>query len=265
MKMDGLEGEMDGDDRRYRAPALEKGLDILELLAREGRPLTTSMITQKLGRSMSELFRMVQVLEYRGFIQQAPNGQGYVPTDRLFSLGVDRAPTKSLLEIALPVMRELSMAIGQSCHLAVRSGSDIVVVARMESAEQIGFAVRVGFRRSLLSTRSGAVLFAFQEPLIQERWIAELPSEVTEEQIETFRRHADLVRERGYDKARSDFTQGVTDLSAPILRGESAEAALTVPFMLVMQPVTTMDSALKQLRAAAAQISGALLASDSRL
>ncbi|WP_029013439.1 IclR family transcriptional regulator [Niveispirillum irakense] len=253
------------EERRYRAPALEKGLDILELLARERRPLTISMMTQKLGRSMSELFRMVQVLEYRGFIQQSAGGEGYVPTDRLFSLGVERAPTRNMLEIALPVMRDLSTAIGQSCHLAVRSGSDIVVVARMESAEQIGFSVRIGHRRSMALTRSGAVLFAFQQKLVQERWLAEMAPTASAQQLNEFQKHATLVRERGFDKAASDFVQGVTDLSAPILRGEAAVAALTIPFVQTMQPVCTMDQALQHLSAAAAEISGSLLVSDNRV
>lgn len=151
------------DERRYRAPALEKGLDILELLASERDPLTVSAISQRLGRSMSELFRMVQVLEFRGFIQQAPSGDGFVATDRLFSLGMQQAPVKTLLELALPRMKILSAAVGQSCHLAVRSRGDIVVVARMESAERIGFSVRIGHRRPLALTRSGAILFTFQE------------------------------------------------------------------------------------------------------
>src|SRR5437762_9647214 len=48
---------------RYRAPALEKGLDVIELLAAEKSPLNLSAISQRLGRSSGELFRMLQVLE----------------------------------------------------------------------------------------------------------------------------------------------------------------------------------------------------------
>ena len=47
---------------RYRAPALEKGLDVIELLAAEKSPLNLSAISQRLGRSSGELFRMLQVL-----------------------------------------------------------------------------------------------------------------------------------------------------------------------------------------------------------
>src|SRR5215470_16120210 len=126
------EEDDDGEtSRRYRAPALEKGLEILELLAREASAMPVSAIAQRLGRSTNELFRMMQVLQYRGFIQQEPGG-GYRLTDKLFSLGMEQPRTRNLLEVALPAMRQLAVMIGQSCHLAVHSKGQIVVIARME-------------------------------------------------------------------------------------------------------------------------------------
>jgi len=56
----------------YYAPALEKGLDILELLAREGAPMTARQVAEKLGRSKNEIFRMVHVLISRGYIAREP-------------------------------------------------------------------------------------------------------------------------------------------------------------------------------------------------
>jgi len=60
------------------------------------------------------------------------------------------------------LVRQLSFDISQSCHLAMHSEGQIVVVARMESAEMIGFSVRIGYRRPPWHTLSGAILYAFQ-------------------------------------------------------------------------------------------------------
>lgn len=167
----GIEPKSSSDDlARYRAPALEKGLDILELLVAESQPLSVSVIAQKLGRSTGELFRMIQVLERRGFVEQAAVNGGYRLSGRLLSLGMDQSSVKTLVEIALPHMRQLSLDIGQSCHLAMHSEGQIVVVARMESSEMIGFSVRIGYRRPLMSTLSGTILYAFQPEIIRRRW-----------------------------------------------------------------------------------------------
>ena len=56
----------------YSAPALEKGLDILELLSEQEAGLTQSEIARGLGRSIGEIFRMLMVLRDRGFVSQDP-------------------------------------------------------------------------------------------------------------------------------------------------------------------------------------------------
>lgn len=250
---------------RYSAPALEKGLDVLELLAKEREPMTRAMICERLNRSHSELFRMIQVLEYRGFIQQSLDGSGFVRTDKLFTLGMEQAPVKTMLEVALPIMRELTHRVGQSCHLSVRSGSEIVVVARMESSEQIGFTVRVGYRITFTEAASGVLLFAFMGETDQRRWLETLRPGMSARQRTAFRARADQVRSRGYEKWKSQFTAGVTDISAPILRGVTAAAALAIPFVHSARLAVTIETAIRELRSAAGRISASLLVSDHRI
>jgi hypothetical protein len=64
-------------DRKYTAPALEKGLDILDLLAGHGQAMTLSQISVALEKSVGEIFRMIHVLEFKGFIETAPGAEGY--------------------------------------------------------------------------------------------------------------------------------------------------------------------------------------------
>lgn len=248
-------------ERRYRAPALEKGLDILELLASNGAAMTPSQISNALDRSMSELFRMIQVLEYKGYIVLADGGDGYELSNKLFTLGMSRAPVRSLLEVALPIMRDLSDLVVQSCHIAVASEDQMVVVARIENPGYLGFSVRPGYRRGITETSSGHTLFAFQPPLVQAGWAARLACGLGEGAMAVFRTRTDAVRARGYERAASDFVPGVTDLSAPVMSGEGAVAALTVPYLKTSASPMDMDGALAALKAAAARIANGLVAS----
>ncbi|NEM46654.1 MAG: helix-turn-helix domain-containing protein, partial [Xanthomonas perforans] len=65
---------MSPEPAKYRAPALDKGLDILELLARQAQPMSMGAISQGIGRSRGEIFRMLQVLEERGYLTR--DGEG---------------------------------------------------------------------------------------------------------------------------------------------------------------------------------------------
>jgi DNA-binding IclR family transcriptional regulator len=238
---------------RYRAPALEKGLDVIELLAAEKTPLNLSAISIRLGRSSGELFRMLQVLEFKGFITTAENGSGYVLTNKLFALAMAQAPVRSLVETALPIMRKLAQDIGQSCHIAVASEDQIVVITRIERPGDLGFSVRIGYRRDIARATSGLVLFAFQDDEIRRAWLKRC--RLKGEAADSFVERADVVRARGHHEAASDFVRGIIDVSAPILRGESAVAALTIPFVHSNPLVVEMPQAVELLRTAANQIS----------
>ena len=245
---------------RYRAPALEKGLDVLELLAADKSPLNLSAISQRLGRSSGELFRMLQVLEFKGFITTAENGSGYILTNKLFALAMAQAPVRSLVETALPVMRKLTQDIGQSCHIAVASEDQIVVITRIERPGDLGFSVRIGYRREIARAASGLVLFAYQSDEVRRTWLKRC--RIKGEAADAFVARADSVRERGHHEADSDFVRGIVDLSAPILRSDVAVAALTVPFVHSNPLVMEMAQAVEHVRAAARQISNDIVHGD---
>jgi DNA-binding IclR family transcriptional regulator len=248
---------------QYRAPALEKGLDIIELLATEPLPLTASAIVQRLGRSTGELFRMIQVLERRGFLAQG--NDGYSLTSKLFEMGMERPPVRNLVEIALPAMRGLAMTTGQSCHLAFRSLGDMVIVARMEPQEQLGFSLRVGYRQPLYLATSGITLYAFQSDATRADWEKSMRPAPDAKTLKALRQTADEIRTAGYVSRPSTFVEGITDTSAPILRGDSAAAVLAVPFVRYTAGRMSLDETIAALREAAADISSALIVGDSRV
>jgi DNA-binding IclR family transcriptional regulator len=250
----------DDAERKYRAPALEKGLDILELLARNSSPMTTSQMAVALGRSVSELFRMVLALEFRGFISQMPDGRdGYMLTNKLFTLGISQGTAKTLLEVALPVMKELTRELGQSCHLVVPSGDQIVVVARLESPMDLGFSVRVGYRRRLIDTNSGALLYGFATPDVQAGWLPVLSATVDLERIERFLAKARKSVDQGYIQLASDFVDGVTDFCVPIIGVHGASAVMIIPFIHIKSQAITAERVLERLLQAADKISHGLI------
>lgn len=247
---------------RYLSPALEKGLDVLELLAGSRSPLTFASIMKQLGRSQGEIYRIVQVLKSRDFIVQASLAEGFSLSDRLLALGMYQPQSQGLLEISLPVMRELSGATGDSCYLAVHSRGEVVVLARVEGGEQPGFSVRSGHRTPLLEAASGAVLYAFQSDDVKRKWEDCWLSDSAAGEIEALRRRAEGIREQGAEVRPSRTVAGVIDISVPILRGSFATAALTMPFVQRLQDDRGGLVPVDAVRAASNSISSRLRASD---
>jgi len=245
------------EEPKYSAPALEKGLDVLELLAARGVPLTMSQIAAELGRSVSELFRMVDALVRRGYVAPAESGDGFELTNKLFALGLARAPAKSLLELALPEMRKLTRVIGQSCHMAVASEEQMVVVARIEAPGNQGYSVRVGYRRPLIAATSGLVLYAFQPESVRAEWRTRLAPTVSSKVWKAFEERAAAARSQKYVRADSDVTRHIVDLSAPIMSPDGVAAALTCPYIETPQALSIKDT-VAAIRETAAEIGGKL-------
>lgn len=244
----------------YTAPALEKGLDILELLAGESSGISQTAIAQRLARNTTELFRMLAVLERRGYVTRELDG-GYRLTLRLFELAHQQPPLKRLLTVALPAMQELALATRQSNHLVVHFARRILVVAQVDSPEPMGFAVRLGahfpFRPDRASSR---VLSAFQPEKMQHELIEELIAN-SARAIATAKVRAELAKiaKNGIYMAPSDTTEGVTDLCAPVFdHSEGAVAALTLPYLRQRDVKVSVAAARRALLATVRRISLAL-------
>jgi DNA-binding IclR family transcriptional regulator len=243
---------------RYEAPALEKGLDILELLARATSAMNLSRISEAVGRSRSEMYRVLHVLERRHFVERLPDDDRYILTNRLFLLGMERPPVKGLIEIALPMMHKMSEDVEQACHLVVPSDQYMVVIARVESPFNLGMVVRIGHRRPLLEATSGLVLVAFQPETVRERWLQKYGAPARRANRAFLMDTLTTIHEQGYAAIPSTVVPGVTDISAPVLLGSAAVAALAVPYMDLAGVRMSRDEVIATVRTTAKEISGKL-------
>ena len=158
----------DKKKRSYSAPALEKGFEILELLAEVQEPMSLAQISITLERSKSEIYRMIAALEQRGYLSRNEGGDLFRITNKLFDLGMKVPPVGTLVEAAFPIMHKLSADIMQSCHIAVANQNHIVVIARVQSPSIVGLSVRVGHHIDLYKTGSGRVLLSYMPKKVKE-------------------------------------------------------------------------------------------------
>lgn len=240
----------------YTAPALEKGFKILELLSDHPRGLTISEMAGRLGMSISEIFRVIMVMERLAWLKRHP-GDRFRVTTRLLEMGFKATPVDDLVQTASPFMRELAYRVEQSCHLAIRNGGHGLVVYRQQTPGPTVFAVRVGADLDLKTTCSGHVLLAF-DAVNDGRAIDD---STLDSSLETL---FGRIKARGYEMMKSTRTVGVTDISCPIFGADGvALAALTIPFLQLIDgsQKVTRDKARLALQETCRQISEELGAS----
>ena len=136
-----------------------------------------------------------------------------------------------MIAAALPEMEALTREVGQSCHLAVHSAGEMLVIAQVDSSLQMGFAVHVGARVGLLTSASGRVFLSFQKDDERERVLA-LQGQPARPSTQAVTAFVARIQKSGYESVPSDLIRGVTNMSYPVLDSSGrCCAALTIPFL----------------------------------
>lgn len=253
--------------REYSAPALEKGFEILELLAEEQKPMSLVQISTTLNRSKSELYRMLAALEKMGYLRRNAGSDYFHITNRLFDLGLRVPPVGTLVEAAYPIMRELAATISQACHIAVESQNRMVVVAKVENPGSVGFSVHLGHHLNLHESGSGQVLLAWKSPTQQAKALTQLSTENKECDIAQLEETLKETKRLGFAKVKSPIIQGLHDISYPIFVGDSQHiiGTLTVPFLKNNQSDVNITAAQKYINEASLLLSELSLSYSGQL
>ena len=228
----------------YSAPALEKGLDILEVLSVEIYGLTQVEISSKLKRSINEIYRMINTLVKRNYIELDKSTDKYKITYKLLEISFHEQPIKKLVQKSTPVMREIAQLTNQSVHMSIYSAGKLLVVNQVDSPSTFNYAIAVGSTFDLLETSSGRVLLAFQNKLERKRRLDRRKLfikleknyhlnlnqlKVIEKKFSTKTIHE--IIKKGYEVVESLQISGITNISMPVFDYTgNAIAAITIPY-----------------------------------
>lgn len=230
---DSADVETAGTARRgYSVPAAEKTLDIIEILARQSDGLTVTEIAAELGRTVHELYRVVLVLEARGYLYRRAGSDRYWLSLKLFELAHQTSSVRQLTEVALPIMQTLAPNAQQSCHLAVMSGHEALIVLQIDSPLPMRYSVMLGAKFDFAETSSGVVIYAYSPDHVRLPLDKYLVDEGRGKEVEGVAVRTKSILKHGYEMKKSLAVGGVTNISVPVFDYLGhVVAALTVPYV----------------------------------
>lgn len=245
----------------YPVPALEKGLDVIETLAAAAVPQSLGELAATLERSSSELFRMLNCLERRGYIIRDALSGKYGLTLKLYSLAHAHTTTEKLLQAARRPMQALTERLRESCHLSVLERGSLLVVAQQESPERVRVSIEIGSTFDATRTASGRLLLAQLAPDELGPVLAASPvhRNLTGRARTAFLNSLGEMRSQGLSTAESETIEGVRDVA--VLVGQPASgltAALAITRLLRRGQRGDEARLVAAMRATAAEITHAL-------
>ncbi|MBO0903512.1 IclR family transcriptional regulator [Jiella sonneratiae] len=235
---------------------------ILDTVARHPGGIALADLSAAVGLHTSTAFALIQTLVALGYIDQGERDRRYRVGSRLFAIAAGALDEAALLNLASPVLADLSAATGEASHLAVRSGRDIVVVARKAATGLLQLSDRGGAVRPAHATAIGKVLLSAMPEEDFERLLPTLslerftPDTITEP--EALRREIAAIRASGIAHDRRELDPDVSCIA--MLVHDFAGRPLAA--IGVSGPIWRMAAHLQersdQLRAAARRLSAAL-------
>jgi DNA-binding IclR family transcriptional regulator len=221
------------DDRRSDVPAARHTLRILSHLAAQRGPVPASTIAQALGLPRSTVYRLLGVLGELGFVLHFPEAHRYGIGLAAFELSSGFARQEPLARLGRPILAALVDRIGESAHLAVLHGRDVIYLVDERAPRRPALVTDVGVRLPSHLTASGRALLATL-PLPQLRALFPDPSAFSQRTgddqgtaervpttppVTTYRQLNRLlaeVRIQGYAAEDGDVTRGLASVAVAV-------------------------------------------------
>ncbi|WP_244540598.1 IclR family transcriptional regulator [Hyphomicrobium sp. CS1BSMeth3] len=230
-----------GDDaaQRVGVQSLGRAFGIIEVVARHRDGIGLADLSRLVGLHNSTAFHLAKTLVSLGYIRQEPETKRYRIGRKMFTLAASALDEIEMIQLATPVLEELSRTTGESAHFCVRAGDAVVVLARTSGSGAFQMTDRVGVVRPAHCTALGKAilasltpeqlrLFIQRNPLtpVTKRSITEIPELIRE--IENVRRTGVAFDDGEFNLevrcagvAVRDFTSsvvGALGISGPIWR-----------------------------------------------
>lgn len=198
---------------------LLKGLAVLELLSRSSRALSLAQIGKELGMGKSNVHRLMQALVETRFVLRDEDGGTYTPSIKLWELGSVILGKLDLRRHAEKHMEALMDLTGESVHLSVLDGLEVVYVHKIDSDRPVRAYTQIGGRVPAYCVATGKAQLAFSGEHILESACTALKSHTasTISDRETFLKEMQRIRQRGHATNRAEWREDVWGIAAPVM------------------------------------------------
>jgi DNA-binding IclR family transcriptional regulator len=215
------------------APALDRALDILELLSRSPAGQTLSELSEQLQLPKNSVFRITQTLLARGYLVRDSDTLAFRLTSRLLRLAPPRWGSVSLPAISREAMIALRDKTRETVQLGVLSGLEGVIIDQVEGLEPLRISVDLGLRFSLHNNAPGKLLLAYSPVEQRNTLLARIKLPPTTSRTITTKSEllaeCNRILECGYSVDFAESDEGIHCVAAPIFdANETVVAALWV-------------------------------------
>lgn len=217
----------------YRVQVLDRAFAVLDVLAENGGEMGAAEVASRLGLNKSTAHRLLTILQERRFLERSATTGKYRLGWRLYELGSLAASRVDLYEVARPYIEQLVKATGETAHLGVLRGDEIISLVNVESSRSVRTPSTVGRRNPTYCTSLGKAILANLPETVANRLIDKIHfkafTQHTCVEASSLRQQLKKVREQGYAIDNEEIEEGLRCVGAPVWdHDEQVVAAVSI-------------------------------------
>lgn len=247
----GSEGHADG--------TVGKALDVLDMVARHGRPVRFSDLLEKSPYPKATLYRFLQTLTHQGMLTHDHDLGTYALGMRLVRLAHAAWAQSSLAPLARPFISDLANLTGETVHLAQMDQGQVLYVDKRNAAKPVDMFSQAGKVGPAYCTGVGKAMLAFMPEAAVEAAIERQSfHRFTPQTLDTpakLRAELAAIRARGYAFDREEHEPGIICCAVPILaRNGKVLGALSVTSTTGRSSLAALERESERIKDCAAHI-----------
>lgn len=195
-----------------------KGMAVLETLALAEKARGVTELASELKLTKSNIHRLLQALQRRGFVTKDLETNRYKMTLKLWELGAHILSRIDLKEASSSHLHDLALRTNETVHLSVLDDNCVIYIDKIDSLHPVRAYSRVGGRAPAYCVATGKVLLAYQPASVISR-IAPKIERFTERTLRNGRELEEelaRVRRLGYAVNRGEWREGVCGIAAAV-------------------------------------------------
>jgi len=225
--------ERGGAKSHKEAASLQRGLAVLEMLTARPDGATLREISNYLDLPGASALRLTRTLVELGYLSREESTKRFFLTNRFLLLGQPRMPARGFSEVAMPAMRKIRQATGETTQLCCLIGTEMVIIEQLLSVHPFKYSADLGARCPCYSCAPGKAILAFLPDDEREQTVNRIQfKRFTPNTIATrraFWQELDWVRQKGFALDRAEGLAGIHCVAAPIVdRQGAAVGAITI-------------------------------------
>ena len=242
-----------------QVPAADATLRILSCLATQRGPMAAATLATTLDLPRSTVYHLLGVLQKRGFVVHLPEARRYGLGVAAFELSGGFARQQPLSRLGHPLLADLVDRVGESAHLAVMHGRDVLYIVEERAPRRPHLVTDVGVRLPAHLTASGRAMLASM-PKEQVRALFPDAASFVDRtgsgpaRYRELRTLLDTVSSRGFATEDGEVTEGLASV-AVVVRDHVGWPAASIAVTFPSDTHSDTDTLVAEVSAAAAELS----------